>query len=94
MTWDDELSYLLMPALVSYENEQLLGVSVCLEEFQQSIKVTVPVGHTFKVRGKHARILHCWKSVRSEQMCFTSGIVRLGRKSVQEGMSSRSLIEM
>lgn len=50
MTWDDELGHLLMPALVSYENEQLLGVSVGQDNFQQSIKATVPVGHTFKVR--------------------------------------------
>lgn len=49
MKWDDDLSHLLMPALVSYENEQLLGVASGQEEFQQSIKVTVPVGHTFKV---------------------------------------------
>jgi centrosomal protein CEP76 len=50
VTWDDELSHLLMPALVSYENEQLLGVSVGQEDFQQSIKATVPVRHIFKVR--------------------------------------------
>lgn len=46
--WDDELSYLLSPALVNYELDRIGGVTYGNEEFQQSIKRYVPEGHTFK----------------------------------------------
>lgn len=46
--WDDHLSYLLTPALSSYEMERLTGVSAGNEEFQQAIRRCVPDGHTFK----------------------------------------------
>ena len=46
--WDDELSYLLSPALAAYENEHSLGISVGNEEFQHAIRRNVPDGHTFK----------------------------------------------
>eukprot|EP00794_Sanderia_malayensis_P018997 gene18997-20909_t len=46
--WDSELSFLLSPALASYEYEHSLGVSVGNEEFQHAIRRNVPDGHTFK----------------------------------------------
>ncbi|XP_065064875.1 centrosomal protein of 76 kDa-like [Rhopilema esculentum] len=46
--WDDELCYLLSPALAAYEHEHSLGVSVGNEEFQNAIRRNVPDGHTFK----------------------------------------------
>ncbi|CAB3981640.1 Centrosomal of 76 kDa [Paramuricea clavata] len=46
--WDDELSYLLTPALAGYELEHQTGLSVGNEEFQHAIRKNVPDGHTFK----------------------------------------------
>ena len=46
--WDDELSYLLTPALAGYELEHKTGLSVGNEEFQHAIRKNVPDGHTFK----------------------------------------------
>ena len=46
--WDLSLSYLLMPALASYEGEQITGASGGNEEFQMSIKRAVPRGYSFK----------------------------------------------
>ncbi|XP_041454827.1 centrosomal protein of 76 kDa-like [Lytechinus variegatus] len=46
--WDEELSYLLNPALASYETERMTGLSTGNEEFQQAIRLAVPDGHTFK----------------------------------------------
>ena len=46
--WDDDLAYLLSPALVNYELDRIGGVTYGNEEFQQSIKRYVPEGHTFK----------------------------------------------
>ncbi|XP_071957356.1 centrosomal protein of 76 kDa-like [Antedon mediterranea] len=46
--WDDQLSYLLTPALAAYEQERLTGVSSGNEEFQHAIRRSVPDGHTFK----------------------------------------------
>ena len=46
--WDDELSYLLTPALSAYELERTTGVSAGNEEFQHAIRRAVPDGHTFK----------------------------------------------
>ncbi|XP_059832580.1 centrosomal protein of 76 kDa isoform X3 [Hypanus sabinus] len=46
--WDDNLSYLLSPALAAYEIERTTGVSAGNEEFQDAIKRAVPDGHTFK----------------------------------------------
>lgn len=47
-TWDDELSYILTPALAAYELEHSTGVSAGNEEFQQAIRRAIPDGHTFK----------------------------------------------
>jgi centrosomal protein CEP76 len=47
-SWDEQLSYLLTPALSAYEMERLAGVPFGNEEFQQSIKRNVPEGHTFR----------------------------------------------
>lgn len=46
--WDDELSYILTPALAAYELEHSTGVSAGNEEFQQAIRRAIPDGHTFK----------------------------------------------
>lgn len=46
--WDDELSYILTPALAAYELEYSTGVSAGNEEFQQAIRRAIPDGHTFK----------------------------------------------
>ncbi|XP_066481255.1 centrosomal protein of 76 kDa isoform X1 [Tiliqua scincoides] len=46
--WDDQLSYLLSPALAAYELERITDISVGNEEFQDAIRRTVPDGHTFK----------------------------------------------
>ncbi|XP_053570872.1 centrosomal protein of 76 kDa [Bombina bombina] len=46
--WDDQLSYLLSPALASYEIERTTGISAGNEEFQDAIRRAIPDGHTFK----------------------------------------------
>lgn len=46
--WDDDLGYLLSPALANYELDRIGSVTFGNEEFQQSIKRYVPEGHTFK----------------------------------------------
>jgi centrosomal protein CEP76 len=46
--WDDNLSYILSPALAWYENERVTGMSIGNEEFDQAIKLAIPDGHTFK----------------------------------------------
>lgn len=46
--WDEELSYLLSPALSAYELEHSCGVSTGNEDFQDAIRRNVPEGHTFK----------------------------------------------
>ena len=46
--WDEQLSYVLSPALASYETERVTGVSVGNEEFDQAIKLAIPDGHSFK----------------------------------------------
>ena len=55
--WDDDLCYLLSPALASYEMERCLGVGgISNEEFQDSIRNIVPDGHSFK--GFPLQLLH------------------------------------
>ncbi|XP_073926474.1 centrosomal protein of 76 kDa isoform X4 [Castor canadensis] len=46
--WEDQLSYLLSPALASYEFERTTSISSGNEEFQDAIRRAVPDGHTFK----------------------------------------------
>eukprot|EP00731_Ephydatia_muelleri_P026239 Em0018g339a len=46
--WDDDLSYLLSPALTAYELERCTGLSVGNEEFQDAIHNVVPVGSHFQ----------------------------------------------
>nr|XP_033790015.1 centrosomal protein of 76 kDa isoform X5 [Geotrypetes seraphini] len=46
--WDDQLSYLLSPALAAYETERTTGISAGNEEFQDAIRRAVPDKHTFK----------------------------------------------
>uniref|UniRef100_A0A5G2QTS9 Centrosomal protein of 76 kDa n=1 Tax=Sus scrofa TaxID=9823 RepID=A0A5G2QTS9_PIG len=46
--WEDQLSYLLSPALAAYEFERTTSISAGNEEFQDAIRRAVPDGHTFK----------------------------------------------
>ncbi|KAI6647547.1 Centrosomal protein of 76 kDa [Oopsacas minuta] len=46
--WDDQLEYILAPALVAYEAERELGCVLANEEFQQAVRHHVKPGHTFK----------------------------------------------
>ncbi|GLE06810.1 hypothetical protein PINS_up016420 [Pythium insidiosum] len=47
--WSDELSFFLMPALMSYEMERVYGIAQLENDlFQQTIKRFVPEGHTFQ----------------------------------------------
>ncbi|KAK6186561.1 hypothetical protein SNE40_008576 [Patella caerulea] len=46
--WEDELSYLLTPALASYETERVTGISAGNEEFQDAVKLSVLEDHNFK----------------------------------------------
>eukprot|EP00802_Teleaulax_amphioxeia_P006340 Tamp_06344.p1 GENE.Tamp_06344~~Tamp_06344.p1 ORF type:complete len:666 (-),score=132.13 Tamp_06344:739-2655(-) len=46
--WDPQLSYLLSPALLAYESENVSGVSAGSADFQQSIRNAVPPGYSFK----------------------------------------------
>ncbi|KAK7481686.1 hypothetical protein BaRGS_00027059 [Batillaria attramentaria] len=47
-TWDDQLSYILTPALAAYETERVTGVTAGNEEFQDAVRQAVPDGQTFK----------------------------------------------
>ena len=46
---EQQLSYLLSPALQAYEMENVSGVSAGSTDFQQSIRNAVPPGYSFKV---------------------------------------------
>ena len=46
--WDDDLSFLLNPALAAYENERVTGVTFGNSEFRDIVTRFVPAGHTFK----------------------------------------------
>ncbi|XP_055892466.1 centrosomal protein of 76 kDa-like [Biomphalaria glabrata] len=46
--WDDQLSYILTPALAAYETERLTGITAGNEEFQDAVRLSVPEGQTFK----------------------------------------------
>lgn len=47
--WDRHLEHLLMPALEAYEMERVYGFAPGNEQFQQSIRRTIPMQHTFRV---------------------------------------------
>eukprot|EP00112_Aurelia_sp_Birch-Aquarium-sp1_P012545 Seg2636.3 transcript_id=Seg2636.3/GoldUCD/mRNA.D3Y31 product="Centrosomal protein of 76 kDa" protein_id=Seg2636.3/GoldUCD/D3Y31 len=70
--WDDELSYLLSPALAAYENEHSLGITVGNEEFQHAIRRNVPDGHTFKgfpIQFIHTNATRAFSSCLKAQVC-------------------------
>jgi len=46
--FDDELGYLLQPAVAAYENERLTGYSFGSADFQNAVKNAVPDRHCFK----------------------------------------------
>lgn len=47
--WDNQLSYMLQPALAAYENERLTGRPFGNDDFQDAIRRHVPQGYCFKV---------------------------------------------
>ncbi|GFN79292.1 centrosomal protein of 76 kda [Plakobranchus ocellatus] len=47
-SWDDQLSYILTPALAAYETERITGITAGNEEFQDAVRLAVPDGQTFK----------------------------------------------
>jgi len=47
-SWSSDLSYVLSPALSSYESERVTGICFGQSEFEQSIKRTVPYQCVFK----------------------------------------------
>lgn len=63
--WDEDLCYLLSPALSAYELERCVGVSAGNEEFQEAVRNAVPEGHTFK--GFPIQLLH-----RNPQRAFST----------------------
>lgn len=85
-TWDDELSYILTPALAAYELEHCTGISAGNEEFQQAIRRAIPDGHTFK--GFPIQFIHrnarrafatCLRSpICEEIICCRGDHVKLG----------------
>ena len=46
--FDDDLAYLLQPALAAYEMERITGYSFGNDDFQSSVKNAVPEKHCFK----------------------------------------------
>ena len=47
-SWDDQLSYILTPALAAYETERVTGVTAGNEEFQDAVRQAVSDCFTFK----------------------------------------------
>ena len=49
-SWDEEMGYILTPALQSYELSSISNIAshTIMAEFQECVKNTVPDGHTFK----------------------------------------------
>lgn len=46
--WSDGMSYQFSPALTAYELERTYSLQVSNQDFQESIKRSVPEGHTFQ----------------------------------------------
>lgn len=79
-SWDDHLSYILSPALASYETERLTGLSVGNEEFDQAVKLAIPDGHSFKAfpiqfihRNARKAFAACLKSPICEEIITCRG---------------------
>ena len=47
-SFDDNISYILSPAICNYELERLCGLTYGNDEFKTAITQVVPDGHTFK----------------------------------------------
>lgn len=78
--WDDNLSYILSPALASYETERVTGMSIGNEEFDQAIKLNIPDGHSFKAfpiqfihRNARKAFNACLKSAVCEEIITCRG---------------------
>jgi centrosomal protein CEP76 len=72
-TWDEALSYLLAPALASYETERLTGSALGGTEFQLAVKRAVPHGCTFKGFPQHFTHQHA-PSMLASLMQSTTGL--------------------
>ncbi|CAN0060823.1 unnamed protein product, partial [Hapterophycus canaliculatus] len=46
--WDDELGFLLGPAVFAYEQERICGASFGGDDFQDAVQLCVPQRHCFK----------------------------------------------
>ena len=68
--WDDELCYLLSPALAAYETEALLGCDFGNAEFQQAIKGHVRVVVGGKVGMNRLTVRREW-CIGEERECET-----------------------
>ncbi|KAL8560893.1 Centrosomal protein of 76 kDa [Nucella lapillus] len=78
--WDDQLSYILTPALAAYETERVTGVTAGNEEFQDAVRQAVPEGMTFKGypiqfthRNARKAFLTCLKASTCEEIINCRG---------------------
>jgi len=46
--WDDDLAYILTPALAGYELERTSGIPANNSDFASAVRAAVPIGFTFK----------------------------------------------
>lgn len=69
---DNQLSYVLTPALASYEHERITGISIGNEEFDQAIRYIVPEGQTFKafpIQFNHANANRIFNGCLDSALC-------------------------
>ena len=58
--WDDNLAFLLMTSLAAYEQDSLVGQPAATnDDFQQSIRRSIPSGFMFKGFPQHHRCRSC-----------------------------------
>lgn len=74
------MSYVLSPALSSYEMERVTGMSIGNEEFDQAVKLAIPDGHSFKAfpiqfihRNARKVFASCLKSSVCEEIATCRG---------------------
>eukprot|EP01028_Stygiella_incarcerata_P008657 TRINITY_DN3840_c0_g1_i1.p2 TRINITY_DN3840_c0_g1~~TRINITY_DN3840_c0_g1_i1.p2 ORF type:complete len:727 (+),score=202.06 TRINITY_DN3840_c0_g1_i1:98-2278(+) len=70
--WDDGRGYQLGQALVAYEYEKLAGVPFGNDEFQQSMKHSIPEGYTFKgfpVQFTHTNVRRMFYAMQQSAVC-------------------------
>ncbi|CAM9697417.1 unnamed protein product [Pylaiella littoralis] len=64
-TWDDDLGYLLGPAVFAYEQERVCGASFGGDDFQDAVQGAVPERHCFKGYPTCFNHLSCGKMMSS-----------------------------